>query len=567
MNHNKYKIFESIKSDAEKNLKNLSEWWNVCEKQRFFISAIGIYDKFFYDLHSETTQIKPFYDRIMFYSYPVFIRIFYDVKFGELPGTILQPLDEELLLLYSKIIYSCGIIGWMQSLIDNVMSGVMNCHAFGKNTWIKFNYKYHWNEFLESEYLKWYSDSVSKLQKDKYIELEKKKDSIIRKMQDSCFVWNDAYLGYINDYDVEEFFNTYALLDAQQATEWDMFPPDNTFDGIYYGDFVQTIVDFCGYAIKHTYFANMLVSKHPELFLENLYCCTILEEDMVKLIGNNERIGLTKAKKILDLITLSDKNMNYYKNTNAAPACFIKISKNHYLRSISGLLDRPFEFALSNLRNEYPKEWDKNTINREKVFRDQLYALFDKDNYICIERPVVIKDKKGKVVTDIDAVIIDKRTQELGLFQLKWQDHTGDSVFSLKSKSRNYNLKTKKWVEDTCVWLDKNSVDDIARQIGIKKRYLNKEKIYLFVFGRRHGNYSSDEKPDERYISAQWYQTLNICRYMQEKKELTISGLFKYLCDSHPTNKKIIEERTLFCYGKYRIHFGGYKRFLNLGCK
>lgn len=48
-NSKKLKVFYDIAHKAEENLRDLSGYWNILEKQRYFINAIGIYDKLYYE--------------------------------------------------------------------------------------------------------------------------------------------------------------------------------------------------------------------------------------------------------------------------------------------------------------------------------------------------------------------------------------------------------------------------------------------------------------------------------------------------------------------------------------
>lgn len=65
------------------------------------------------------------------------------------------------------------------------------------------------------------------------------------------YVWNNYFMGYNNDLEVEEYFRVYAELDEEEETDWDMFQSSDIFGNVKYYDFVQTITDFAGYAIKH----------------------------------------------------------------------------------------------------------------------------------------------------------------------------------------------------------------------------------------------------------------------------------------------------------------------------
>ena len=249
-----------------------------------FINAIGIYDKMYYELMqlNNSDQDIPYKYRILDYGYPVFIRIFYDKDFASLLGVVLKPVDGELLLLLNKLLYACGIIGWMHWLIDNVNSGYMSVKRLGSHVWLKFKYKHHWNEHLEQEYITWYSQCVASYQSDEYSELQTISPVVIKEIRDTAFVWNKSFIGYSNSEQVESYYNTLALLDAQQSIHWDMFPPDASFGTIKYGDIVQSIVDFSGYSMKHLNYAVMLYGIENNLYLENLVLNIMRESEHLR---------------------------------------------------------------------------------------------------------------------------------------------------------------------------------------------------------------------------------------------------------------------------------------------
>lgn len=553
-----FTILNSIKFGAEQNIKALCEYWDVYDKQRFFISAIGIYDRLFIDtlLQADKEAIKPFYDRIIQYSYPVFIRFFYSPEFETLPGAVIKPLDEEHRGLYSKLIYSCGIIGWMQSMIDNVKAGYLTYTSFFNHIRMKFREKYHWNEYLEQEYLTWYSETIVRLQQNDYDQLFANMEGILDKISRSVFVWRDQFLGYSTDSETENFFNKHAYLDAKQSVAWDMFPYECLFGNVCYGDIVHAIIDFSGYSIKHIYCASALINSHPELIYENLYLCLFIESDLKVLIAKNQTIDIESAKKLLDLISLTPESQEYFKHTKASFAPLIKVSEQQYIRSIRGFLDGAFEFVLFKLREFYRNDWDKNVNVREQVFREHLYGLFDDSRFSCVNHAILIENN-GRASTDIDAAVVDKVTGEIALFQLKWQDPTAYSSFALRSKADNYYTQTDQWVTIIRKWLDNCTEGELASKLGVKKKYIRKDRILLFVLGRHHGNYSRVSKPAQGCAWAQWYQLLQTITYLSHQQDISLTKIYNYLVQTNPAYRRVKEPMSTFVYGKYKIHLGG----------
>lgn len=164
---------------------------------------------------------------------------------------------------------------------------------------IKFRKKHHWNEYLEKEYIEYYSKVIAYMQKAKYEELQLHENMILDKMSHMVFVWLNSFIGYDNDIEVENFFHALAKLDIHQETEWDMFKEDDTFHNVRYGDYVETAVDFAGYAIKHLYFASMLLKANPELLLENLLYHCIENNKLIQLTAENRSLNTNAVESLL----------------------------------------------------------------------------------------------------------------------------------------------------------------------------------------------------------------------------------------------------------------------------
>jgi len=331
-----------------------------------------------------------------------------------------------------------------------------------------------------------------------------------------------------------------------------MFPPDCLFGGIPYEIYVDTIVQMGGLCLTHLQFANLLMSKEPDLLLQNLLLRICLEEDTTKLIAENNGITEEEARSVFSSITLDDKNKDYHKNSHSAAAPYIKVSNTQYLCSFHGCLGRPFEFMLAELKRRFPRDWDINTGLRESRFREQLYALFDEKKYIRINKNIVLKSAK-KVITDIDACVMDTENGDIAFLQLKWQDLTYDSSKSLSSKRKNYYETTSKWVDDVLCWVESATTDEIARKLDVKQDRVDKSKIRLFVLGRFHGNYSG-EKPRQDCVWGQWYSVLNL---VAPGTPNMVAHLYNVLASYSPYNYPHIDRTArTHVFGDYTVRIG-----------
>ncbi len=550
-------IIKSLYDEGIEYLENLTKNMNLIKRQVLFSNCIKVIDKSYCDYISVSDNERAvfFYD-ILKYAYPVLIRFLWTKDFEMLPVVVLAHADTNEIKKCRAILSACRIIGQTEHILEMKKYGIVSTESNGKYCKINFSQENYWVEALEVQYSDLYEQAIfSQFQKDERIRAaESQFPEIYKEMEKLCFVWNKEFIGYNGSQTVENYFNNVAYYDAIHSTEWDYYQDDSLFAGIPYGNYTDAIIDLFGYAAKHVHFAGILQSMHPELLAENLFYNIREENETIHLIQENRSCSKEDAKIILSCISVSSDNCNLFETGQVSCAPLIKISDHQYLHSIAGSLFHPFSFLLSSLGKRFPQDASKNVNCREAAFRQQLYEIIGK-GFTCIDHNIVIK-KDGKTITDIDAAMMDKNNGDIALFQLKWQNQTADSVRSLHSKSQNFVNETKKWVNDVKQWIEDSSEDNIAAHLGngIKAKGINKSKIYLFVLGRNHGNYSGERLKDEKTVWAQWYQLLQCFLYLPVN--FSIPQLYKVLMDSSPYEINIQEKTKKYQVGEYTFEYG-----------
>ena len=183
-----------------------------------------------------------------------------------------------------------------------------------------------------------------------------------------------------------------------------------------------------------------------------------------------------------------------------------------------------------------------------------MYSIFNADNYFCIDRGVnIVSEKYGK--TDIDAIIMDKNSGEIALFQLKWQGPTYVSARAMHTKAKNYADETNKWLQIVNDWINNSTAEKISSLLGIPKKYIDKNKMFIFVLGRHHANYSADVISDNRCAWGQWYQFVSELQYVNPNAP-RISQFYKLLMAHSPFKQKYTESPMEFQIGDYKIIYG-----------
>ena len=126
---------------------------------------------------------------------------------------------------------------------------------------------------------------------------------------------------------------------------------------------------------------------------------------------------------VLAAFTLDRENAAYHSAVpGIAPAPLVRVGPDSLVWSLSGLLAEPLLFLTRELKRRNPEAYHNAAIQREAVFREDIYALFADKRFLLAPRRIELRRDKGDLRTDIDALVFDRKTGTLGLFELKSQD-------------------------------------------------------------------------------------------------------------------------------------------------
>ena len=139
------------------------------------------------------------------------------------------------------------------------------------------------------------------------------------------------------------------------------------------------------------------------------------------------------------------------------------------LRPVSCLTRNPFTAAKTQHQWLDPRTEHSVAAHREEWMRDHLYGMFGGKRYIRFPGNLKLR-RGGAVLTDIDAIIYDKLTGDVGLFQLKWQDYSTNDVQQLRSKAANLSSELVDWSGKIKSWLDENGISALDKSLRLKQK-------------------------------------------------------------------------------------------------
>lgn len=291
------------------------------------------------------------------------------------------------------------------------------------------------------------------------------------KIAELVFPWNSGYgigTGYDALREIDLHYFSIALEYCDKARDDFGFHHSVQFGDIS-GEYLTSIIAvIVSLHLKHIDFVLVATEKFPEISPH--FSLTIWTEKSVLV---DEIVSLTAFDKevvetILSAITLSPSEYNKLSHSSEAVIPFlIDLGNGFLLRPVSSLIKNPFYTAgaIQNLRV-------KNLENlmsrpREEWMRRNLYYMFKGNRYSVLEGNANLRTR-GKIVTDIDAAILDITSGEIALFQIKWQDYFTNDVKKLLSKSSNLVKGIDDWAEKVEAWIEENGVNSLLQLLRIK---------------------------------------------------------------------------------------------------
>ncbi|HEU0115948.1 MAG TPA: hypothetical protein VFQ80_14780, partial [Thermomicrobiales bacterium] len=149
-------------------------------------------------------------------------------------------------------------------------------------------------------------------------------------------------------------------------------------------------------------------------------------------------------------------------------------------------------------------------ILREGVFRHDLSALFADKRFVTSAGRIALRREGGDVRTDLDAVVFDRKTGALGIFELKSTDPFARSTAEL-ARQRDNVLYANHQVSGALAWLQRHGGDAILGRIDARAaKTFRAHKVFPFVLGRYLARFDDGPTPDRRAAWGSWPQVLRL---------------------------------------------------------
>ena len=205
-------------------------------------------------------------------------------------------------------------------------------------------------------------------------------------------------------------------------------------------------------------------------------------EETISLMSHRAANVVHDAFNVLAMTSEQGKKLAEH-TTPLIPLLF-DLGNGFVLRPVSCITRNPFVAIRTQHQWLDPRTEHAVAADREDWMREQLYGMFGGNRYARFPGNLKLR-RAGSLLTDIDAIVYDKLTGDVGLFQLKWQDYSTNDVRQLRSKAANLSAELRDWSEKVKAWIDVNGISALDQSLRLKKKRREAVKhVFLFAISK-----------------------------------------------------------------------------------
>ncbi|WP_454916245.1 hypothetical protein [Xanthobacter sediminis] len=316
---------------------------------------------------------------------------------------------------------------------------------------------------------------------------------------------------YSSSRELEECFEFEAELRAAELGGNDCLPETARLGPLTFGDYRRVVVAGMARSFKHVAFLETLLRLEPKtphtaltIFAEE----RILKEQWGGLLGLDDATSVV----LLNVLGLTPEDLPELRRTGDCPQpLLVRGGDTFWHKPVYAGLNNPFGWVTTKLRRVFRSDWDRAVDGREAQFRDDLRHLFPENRFWFAPAPVNIR-AGGRVLTDVDAIVVDRASHTAAVFQLKWQDIFGSGLAERASRRRNLIKEGNAWIEVLSDYLSGETPAAAAARLGVPASEARDVRaVHLFVLTRNAAKFSGPNEQDRRAAWLSWFDLVRRC--------------------------------------------------------
>ena len=425
-------------------------------------------------------------------------------------------------------------------------------------------------EWREREDLFTWTDMLAQTYASEMDALQGEKTHILQQLISVAKGWNGQVSSLCTTTRaIDDYYLRLARLSIKRMVPFDTYPGSVIIGGCTFQVYRDVLSVLASLVLKYIDCSALLSNEHsPHVGLHENSVCS--DAELVEMIATTLVIDEQLARTALDAYTLDAENVSYHCSASDVPEPpLTRLDEQHRLLSFAGLLTEPLFFLLRELKRRYSYEYHTASQVREVIFRQDVYRLFADKRFVKSSGHVELRGAKGTLTTDVDALLFDRKTGTLALFELKSQDPFAYSHQERLRQRDNFYIAGKQVVA-TIEWIKRNGVNALLERLDVKQvKHLKAQKVYVFVLGRYLAHFFEGPEHERRAAWGTWAQVLHILegKAFDASEANPIQSLFNRLAKETPLalpNREVVIQEIAIGDTWIRVYpsFDAYKNVL-----
>lgn len=336
------------------------------------------------------------------------------------------------------------------------------------------------------------------------------------------------YIGYDADPALDAYFFGIAFNEVQLCEGYDTFHYEARFGGISFQKYILGLTYIISNSIRHEQFAEALVEKDLRVKLENVLTISSATEgfvesikDAVNYFGSSldgfEDATIEDARSIFEVLSISRKNTELLARPSSPVPLMIQSSDHDFIRCLTGAHTSPMQVLLDSLRHHFPADYDRHQQSREKSMQAAIKRVMN-DSFTGLEYLENIKIRlDGRVLTDIDLVVMEEATGSIFLCQLKYQELYGSDIHLRHVRAVRLKDHVKRWLASVEKWMGAVDETGIRRTLQLPKSF-PELSVYRVVISKHYGHPLKCVAQSSGIVYANWIQFFNSIQLVKQEK-------------------------------------------------
>lgn len=349
------------------------------------------------------------------------------------------------------------------------------------------------------------SEPARKLEK----EVEEKLSALVRP-------WGTHFIGYDADPLLDDYFFGLAYHNIQLQEGFDSFHYALKFGGVRFQNYVLALTFLISSYMRHEKFAEALVRKDKSIRLENVLTITsdldpfIADlREAVNYFGSAfesfEELSVEDARTVFNVLSCGRHSLDLASAPGSPIPLVVQCSDQGFIRCLAGARSEPARFLLEALRYHFPKDYDRNQGSREGSLQRAVKRILGKA-FTDLEFHENLKAKAaGKLLTDIDLVVVENSTGVVLLCQLKHQDLYGFNLHAERTRGGRLVEQAQEWLVAVDGWLGQVGQEGLRTSLRLRNGFPALQ-VYCLVIAKHFAHQLKGLASHHEALYASWPQ-------------------------------------------------------------